>query len=52
MALQTKKTSKAANKKNELDDFRKIHSDTFIYFLEEYDKWVKLKDKRNFETKE
>ncbi|MFH1450529.1 MAG: hypothetical protein ABIF92_00930 [archaeon] len=28
-----------------LDDFKTIHSEAFLYFLEEFEKYLKLKDK-------
>jgi len=41
--LQTKKQDKSKNP--ELEEFRKTHSETFMYFLEEYDKWKEMKEK-------
>lgn len=32
-------------KSKELKGFEKMHSEAFMYFLEEYDKWVELKRK-------
>jgi len=36
---QLKKVSK------EMEEFKKKHSESFIYFLEEYEKWQELKRK-------
>ena len=30
----------------ELEDFKKMHSETFMYFLEEYEKWRAIKQKK------
>ncbi len=40
--MQPKKIVKVDKKNVELEDFRKKHSESFLYFLEEYEKWVEL----------
>ncbi|MFH1390819.1 MAG: hypothetical protein ABIH20_00725 [Candidatus Diapherotrites archaeon] len=42
-SLQQKRTVKNSSKNAELEEFKKIHSETFIYFLEQYEKWKELK---------
>jgi len=34
---------KANNALKDIDEFKKQHSETFMFFLEEYDKWRRLK---------
>jgi len=39
---------KKAEKTGELERFKQRHSETFLYFLEEYEKWKELKSKHGF----
>jgi len=41
--LQEKRTAQRPTKNTKLEDFKKMHSETFIYFLEQYEKWKELK---------
>jgi len=34
---------KSSSTINDINEFRKQHSETFMFFLEEYDKWRRLK---------
>ena len=43
MPLNEKQTQ--LQKPNELEEFKKKHSEAFLYFLQEFEKWQELKKK-------